>query len=231
MVTFMTAPHIRRMILLFSLLGCVASSARVYCGESSRDTTPTDPLLAQIEQGDPVDLSGFNRLEARQRRTIAVLMRRLRTEPHSVQASRCMARSIELLGLYRAPEAARDLAQRFDFVEQGWRAEEDPLNPYPAARAIIRIGRPAIDQLIRACSTWDSEHQFHLAAWILKEYYHDEEDVGLYRLNRALRQAENSRDTNEKLTRNLKRLIAKYQWVELDNIEHAPRPPKKIAGK
>ncbi len=231
MATFMTAPYIRRRILLFALLSCVPSSARVYCGESSRDTTPTDPLVVQIEQEDPVDLSGFNRLEARQRRTIAVLMRRLRTEPHSVQTNQCMARSIELLGLYRAPEAARDLAQRFDFVEEGWRAEEDPLNPYPAARAIISIGRPAIDQLIRACSTWDSEHQFHLAAWILKEYYQDEEDVGLYRLNRALRQAEDWRDRNESLTRNLKRLIAKYEWVKLDNFEHAPRPPKKTAEK
>jgi hypothetical protein len=120
------------------------------------------------------------------------------------------------------------MVEEFDFVEQGWRAEDDPLNPYPAARAILSIGKPAIDMLIRSCSAWKTEHQFHLAAWILKDYYRSEQDVGLYRLKRALENAENGKHVDQAYVRNLKRLIAKYEWVDTHNPAHDPKPPGEV---
>jgi hypothetical protein len=138
------------------------------------------------------------------------------------------AKAMKMLGVYRSTRASRYLAAQFDFVVQGWRAEDDPLNPYPAARAIQSIGRPAIDELVHSCSAWGSEQQFHLAAWILKDYYRSEQDVGLYRLKRAVENAENGKHVDQAYVRNLKRLIAKYEWVDTHNLAHDPKPPTEV---
>jgi hypothetical protein len=213
------------------VLGCTAQLRCASAADVSRTAAQVDPLLAEIESGDPADLSTFAKVEARRRQTIWTLTKVLRSEAEGVQAISRKARCMFLLGVYRAPEAAPHLAAQFDFVERHYWAEDSPLNPFPACQAILAIGRPAIDALIRSCSAWETEHQFHLAAWTLKYYYRDEDDVGLYRLKRALENAENGKHVDQAYVRSLKRLIAKYEWVEPGNPAHDPKPPKEEVKK
>ncbi len=171
--------------------------------------------------------------ELRKRREVVelALLQVMQSEDDSPRVNRRKAEAMRLLAVYGGPAAWPHLVRQFDFVERVGDASEDPLGLFPAASAIARIGKPALNELIRSCSAWESEHQFHLAAWMLKSYYRDDEQVGLFRLNRMLEKQEKLNHPSKGFVAALKRLIAKYEWLELDNFEHAPRPPKRIAEK
>ena len=92
--------------------------------------------------------------------------------------------AIGLLGEYRAEEAAAVLVREIEFAPPSISLDESPLNRYPAARALIRIGEPSVQEIMAYVHPEVGEKAMKLYAQVIRQVEGAEE--GRFRISHAL---------------------------------------------
>lgn len=123
--------------------------------------------------------------------------------------------AIQLLGDYRAAEAANFLVRCISLEGEGSRFSDSVLGIYPSVRALVQIGQPSINAIFFRLSPIEhlvdtnplNERDFHLFAYVIRQI--DGDEVGLFRLQLALKNA-----TPEKQKGNFNNLIEIYKRKE-----------------
>jgi hypothetical protein len=208
-----------------SSIGCTVVAAMALVCMSAGGGPPgpasgsTSDLEKELTSGDPNAQSNpWLRLATERERVILCLLRLAQTGTRKVKG-----RAIEMLGNYRASEAAPLLVENLETSYGGsFGSFPDPLMHSSAAKALLEIGEPGIRELLwgRVCKPM-TESELKTAAIVVRLHYArtGEQEVGLFRMQRLLEQerakaksdphadANLSPSTRE---RNLKRLIEVY---------------------
>jgi hypothetical protein len=217
------------------LLVSTAGSERQDVGESRGS------LLEQLRSPSGQErCSAWTQLKAERRGTIYSVLRFARAETDEFPLEYEKPDAIELLGEYRAVEARGFLLDRVAYSPRfSLLYRDDPLNWYPAARALVEIGEPAIREILSSGVRRSvSDEELKIFAYLIWVYYTPlhEQDIGLYRMQRLLERAEAEREAyNKKLGQsrgptagegNLRRLIDTYQKIRPNDPKDWPRPDK-----
>ena len=120
--------------------------------------------------------------------------------------------AINLLGEYRATEAVDFLAKHVSYEVPSILREYHPLDGYPSAKALVKIGNPSIEGIHRRLATPCNEKEVELFAYII--YLIDGDAVGMSRLQLGKEQASRivtadgriHRDNYEKVTERFKKI-------------------------
>jgi hypothetical protein len=147
--------------------------------------------------------------------------------------------AIEMLGEYRAAEASDFLARNVALkLPAQYGSTSSPFYDYPAAQAIVQVGERAVRALLfGGLGVHRSHEELKLIAYVISYYYapEDEQDVGLYRLQRLLERAERERAERSERTgqpppapsvreKNLRALIEIYKSIQPHNFRDWPKP-------
>ncbi len=219
----------------FKLTLSVAVLSWALCHTAPAAQAPGGPeaiesLVAKLESNASEDRQAFSELSSQRDTAIYALIRVALSDDDDPWQSR-KTRAIGMLGEYRARVACKYLIQQFDFAELHIAGEPGALAAFPVAQSLMMIGEPGIITIIGYTPRWETEEQFRLAAYVLKKYYHREEEVGLFRLQWYLKRAE---DPNSRCpfrpahVPKLKRLVRMYESIELDNPKHWPDPRRRV---
>jgi PBS lyase HEAT-like repeat len=169
-------------------------------------------------------------------RIISALIESVRNGDNEWERTRAMG----LLGQYRAVEAVPVLIENLDCppgMVSG--AGYGPFEYYPAALAILKIGDPAVQEiLLHTLAGPVSDRHLKVFAYVIWYHYSPvgEQEVGLFRLRRLL--AEEKRKVKESQDRyggsgpsvrerNLARLVDLYEQIRPnDRSNYPPRPER-----
>ena len=137
-------------------------------------------------------------------------------------------RAIELLGEWRDADASYLLAHNIRAASDDSDVPLGPLACFPAAQALVQIGSPAIDVMLRDCLLDGrvDDADLRLFAWVI--YLVDGKDLGLARLKLK---AEEWSKARESLAANSLRLLAIYKGIDFDDPQQWPRPAIKAVEK
>ena len=191
---------------------------------AKREATTT--LFQELRSEDhKVRSAAWLRLLPQREETVSLLMVVLSHWQSYPNGESAKLRAIELLGEYRAAEAAGLLVDEIDWPGADFVRFPDPLGPYPAAKAILRIGDPAIREILESrMGQQATDQEFKLFAYVLWYHYAaSDQEVGLFRMQRLLERwkAERARHAEKTGTdrgpdlreQNLARLIETYQTI------------------
>jgi hypothetical protein len=180
-------------------------------------------------------------LRRERNQTIRSLLELARSDSDALHIKYEKPFAIELLGEYRSVEACGFLIQQVCSPSLVVVVDEPyPLNPFPAAKALVDIGSPAISQiLVGRMATAMSQQEEKLFAYIIWLHYapQEEQPVGLFRMERLLeqhravraKQKKHAEERGLKLgpsTReeNLVRLIKTYKALKPHDPKDWPKP-------
>jgi len=137
-------------------------------------------------------------------------------EPHQVYARQ---QAIVAIGELRAVEGIAFLARHLtcSFGTASWHAH--PLDRYPAARSLWKIGSPAVPAVLGRLNVDISQEEINVIAWWV--YSLDGKELGLARLKLEL---ETGKKVPDKRRANLMRLIEVYQSIDSADMRQWPRP-------
>ena len=94
--------------------------------------------------------------------------------------------AVELLGEYRATEAIDLLVKDVSYRVPAISPADDSLVGYTCAKALIEIGSPSVQAIVRCLQQPAKEKELMLFAHVIRRI--DGEDVGLFRLEAALKE-------------------------------------------
>ena len=146
--------------------------------------------------------------------------------------------AIEGLADFRAVNAHNFVVREMTLkLPPDFLSERSPYEDYPAAQAILDVGEPAIQTMLSAgLGRPPADDELKLIAYILWHYYapQNEQDVGLYRLQRLLERTERQRAQSSNRTgrarapsmreTNLHALIETYKSIQPGNFKDWPKP-------
>lgn len=206
---------------------------------AAAEAKPSMGLGEAMASEDPATRAKAQELAPNERsRIIWALIETLRSVN---QASWERTTAIRLLGKYRAVEAAPVLIENLDCPPVMVSGEGfGPFQHYPAARALVEIGEPAVQHiLLNTLGRPVSDRHLKVYAYVIWQHHSpmDEQEVGLFRLQRLL--AEEKRKVKQSHERyggsgpserekNLTRLIEIYRKIqEGDRSDFPPRPERR----
>jgi hypothetical protein len=175
-------------------------------------------------------VEGLSRFIPERERAINELMEIVRSDKGGERAL-----AVEMLGQYRAAEAAELLVEHIECPPVPFASFPDPFFHYPAAKALMRIGEPGIQAILATGLNHPaSDKKLKIFAYVLWHYYRpmNEQEVGLYRLERWLKRAEQLRIESgrrygtsgaSQREKNLIRLIELYKTIRPDDPHDHPR--------
>jgi hypothetical protein len=118
------------------------------------------------------------------RRLVSELLTLAQQAPNAKERRGTKELAIDLLGEYRSDEAVGPLVREIDFAPPGISLDESPLNSYPAARALIRIGEPSVQEILAYIHPDVGEKAMKLYARVIRQV--DGAEAGRFRIQKAL---------------------------------------------
>ena len=239
---------------VLAVLMAILVSASVCADEprESRDSemeTRYETLLEQLTGHDvQARAHAWGRLKPERDLTVSVLLRiadpggrpdRMADLP-PVVVQQLRRSAIEMLAEFRALDASDFLARNLALkLPAHYASEPSPFEDYPGAQAILDVGEPAIQTMLFAgLGRSPSDEELKLIAYVLWHYYapQDEQDVGLFRIERLLEREKAEWEKYAK-TRglelgpsvrqtNLSRLIEMYKTINPNDPKDWPRPAR-----
>ena len=146
----------------------------------------------------------FNAVSIERKRSVNELLQLVEVEAKKKERkfseTRKLEAGIRLLGEYRALQAVEFLVDHIDLKGTGATLELTPLVSYPVVGALVEIGNPARDRILEKLSppmsdaTEIPERKLHLYSYVIRRI--DGDEVGLYRLQLAEKQATGTHKIN-----------------------------------
>lgn len=107
--------------------------------------------------------------------------------------------AFDLLGNYRAEKAVEFLANNVTLAVNNVQFDYVPLGLYPSARALIQIGNPSVQEILRRMKPLGEgaeydQRDLHLFAYVIRQV--DGDEVGLFRLQQAAKSAQGTHKLN-----------------------------------
>jgi len=182
----------------------------------------SDALIQDLQSSEALVRSrAFQELLSRHRNTIDGLLivgRSGGQSPSDVEGRR---RAMVLVGELRAVGAVSLLAPHLgeSFHDPALWSYRHPLDCYPAARALLHVGSPAVTGVLTRVNLGVSEEEMNVIAWWF--YSLDGKELGLCRLKLALKSGKNFTEDGRA---NLARLIKLYESIDFNDPRQWPRP-------
>ncbi|MGH7927175.1 MAG: hypothetical protein ACREQV_05220 [Candidatus Binatia bacterium] len=200
-------------VVLCNMLCTFGQSAR--CDEPSQKTV--EMLLEDVRSEDAyLREDARHGLRKKRENVIKSMMAVFETKSDELEFLSAKDKAVYILGEYRAVEAvdllAKNIAYQSPFSNQA--SFNRPLINYLAAQALVKIGCPSREAIRRQLIMPATVEEMKLFTFVILEI--DGEEMGLFRLERWLEQAETQRakrlEFNIRYLRNMLKTMAVSDW-------------------
>jgi len=200
-------------------------------GAVAKDTSTADSQLARrltSPNGHERQVA-HSSLRAQRRDTIDALLAAARSASADPRLDYAKVEAIETLGRYRASEACGYLVEEIEYHAPVFVLSPHPLNGYPAAQSLVRIGNPAIEAILDRLGKRATDKQLRISAFVIELV--DGKELGLARLEIALARAE-ARLAKGSLSaaterENLTRLVHLFRSIDFRDPKESPSLGKR----